>query len=362
MNSDNEHLDMSEQGRRKLGVIGRSSTLSQSFEISSYPRENVVTCAEYPNPFPKRYYSRRYRQGPGSCKETNDFYKSEYTIPENQVSGASDSTPLLRLSSLSSQYNVGAYSQSSPLCSSSAPSEENLGGSTNSLHQQTLQVHHNSETRSVDRLSPCDPNATCECQRSPGVLSKANSNESINIFDPTELSIESRTLSKCTIKDSSKLKSGSTGNLHNAWLFSRNGRPGFEGGIASSKTISGSLGSRGIVGAAGLGIGIGAGNMVSGSSMGTFGREFSGTRSIQTTLSLEEEDETKRNLKIVLNAVGWWGVRIFLYSFYLGVLVILLSYTHVATMTMVPITVFLIVLSVVLFVFILFCVCFIVFI
>lgn len=366
MNNGNGPSAMGDQSRRKLGAIGRSSTLSQSFEISSYPRENIVTCAEYPNPFPKRYYSRRYRQGPGACGGekggNNDFYKSEYTIPENPISGASDSTPLLRLSSLSSQYNVGAFSQSPPLCSSSAPSEENIRGSTNSLHIQGLHLHHSNDSRNMDQLSPGDPNATCECQRSPGVLSKANSIESLNIFDPAELSIETRTLSKCTIRDSSKLKSGSTGNLHNSWTFSRNGRPGFESNFAGSKTISGSLGSRSIVGAAGLGIGIGAGSFVSESGMGTFGREFSGARTIQTTLSIEEDDETKRSLKLVLSSVGWWGVRIFLYSFYLGVLIILLTYTHVATSRMVPITVFLIVLSVVLFVFILFCVCFIVFI
>lgn len=365
MNSDNGCSPIGEQRRAKLGAIGRSSTLSQSFEISSYPRENIVTCAEYPNPFPKRYYSRRYRQGPGACggkDGINDFYKSEYTIPENPVSCATDSTPLLRLSSLSSQYNVGAYSQSSPLCSSSAPSEENMGGSTNSLHLQTLHVHLNNDSRSIDRLSPGGVGSHCECQRSPGVLSKANSNESLNLFDPSELSIESRTVNKCTIKEANKMKSGSTGNLHNSWSFSRNGRPGFESNIAGSKTISGSLGSRGIVGAAGLGIGIGAGSMVSAPSINHFGREYSGTRSVQTTLSIEEDTESKSKLKWVLSAVGWWGVRIFLYSFYLGVLIILLTYTHVATKKMVPINFFLIVLSVVLFVFILFCVCFIVFI
>lgn len=364
MNNGHNRSGMGEQSRRKLGVIGRSSTLSQSFEISSYPKENIVTCAEYPNPFPKRYYSKRYRQGPGACgdirEDSVDFYKSEHLIAENPVSFASDSTPLLRLSSLSSQYNVSAYSHSPPLYSSSAPSDDNMGDSTNSLNHLNLNVYLNGDKRSISRLSPGDAGGACECHRSPGMLSKTNSSDSINLFDPAEMSIENRTLSRCSITDTNKLKSGSTGNLHNSWTFNRNGRPAFDGNFVGSKTISGSLGSRGIVGAAGLGIGIGAGNFSPDS--GPFGRDFSGTRTGHTTLCLEEDDETKRSLKLILSSVGWWGIRIFLYTFYVGVLLILLIYTYVATNSTPLVSKFLIVLSVITFVTILFCVCFVVFI
>ena len=126
--------------------------------------------------------------------------------------------------------------------------------------------------------------------------------------------------------------------------------------------ISGSLGSRSIVGAAGLGIGIGAGNFAPDSNIGHFGREFSGAHSVQTTLSIEESDETTRTLKPFLTKIGWWGLRLLLYTFYLVILIFVLRYTYKEVMSKVAINVFLVVLSVILVVFILFCVCSIVFI
>lgn len=364
MENENNSSNMSGQRRRKLGAIGRSSTLSQSLEINSYPRENIVTCAEYPNSFPKRYNSGRYRFRPHSfeyVKESDqDFHKSQCTIREHQVSNESDSTPLLRLSSLSSQYNLCPISQSPTLLSLCARSEDLNCSPTNFLHHNSS-FHIYCGARNIDAGILGDTNSICECRRSPGVLSKSNSIESINFFDPEELSIENYTLSKCALNDSTKLKSGSTGSLHNSVAFGGSGPPTLERSIAGARTISASLGSKGIVGAAGLGIGIGAGNFDRDISFLHFGREFPITRCNQTTLNIDEDEEAK-NFKVLLNSIGWWGIRIFLYTFYVGVLIILLTYIYVATEKMVPINVFLIVLSVVLFVFILFCVCFIVFI
>ena len=362
---------MSEQSRRKLGAIGRSTTHSQSFDISPFPREDVITCAEYPNPFPNRFNSRRYHGAPSSTggkDGVNELFKQEYTIPEIPVSGGSDSTPLLRLSSLSSQYHINTFGESPPLDSHSVSAAEDsyISSPVSLHHQQTLKVHNhlNSDNRSIGRLSPGDTSTTCECHRSPMVLSRVNSNESLNFYDPGQLSIENRTLSKYSLKDANKLKFGSMGNLDNSRSFSTNFHtPALQNDFAASRAISKSLGGRGIVGAAGLGIGIGTGpaGFFPEAAFGNIGREFPATRSAQSMLNLGAVDATNREERPLLSRIGWWILRGLLYTFYLGLLIAVLTYTYFAIRSKVAITVFLVVLSVVLVVFILFCVCFIVY-
>ena len=80
----------------------------------------------------------------------------------------------------------------------------------------------------------------------------------------------------------------------------------------------------------------------------------------KVTSSVVQSEE--RSVDEVLSSACWWGARLIFYSLYFCVLIAVIVYTEISKMAVVPITVFLIVISLAFFFFILCCVCFVVYI
>ena len=199
-------VSFSRADRAKLGSIGKNSLHSKSFEISNYaPTDNFITSAEYPSYVPDQTSSRRYNQFQRTCsgikEESFDFSLSDIPVSEARMSINSDSTtPLLNFSNLNSQYNESLHSYSPPNFSSSGQSDENLGDSANSVYHENTNFHLRVNNESIGRVSP-GRTSNYECYRSPDILPRTLSNESINYCGHTNTSTLPKHENQCPVQN-----------------------------------------------------------------------------------------------------------------------------------------------------------------